>query len=230
MRVPAVRIASGPMFYAGAQLGLNTLGCCCWKRLENDEIGRFNHVFISRVAEKTAAFTLVLLEDLMKKVVESAQFAGCSKLTLLSDTGTHFRSYSTMTTYANQLMKQHRAPWNDHGLAEVAVFFGSESHFKNAADSLFSELRESMRQMSLKRDIEDDKQLVQAYRDWHEQSKAMDPTKTPCSFWLFEPKPAQPRGRVEHIQGIVATAQHTILPSVGFSFERHKEKGGDQQK
>ena len=90
------------MFYAGSILGLNTLGILLWRQ-EGGATKYWRHVFVSRIQDKSVAFTITLLERMLAQTREAGSMEGISKLQLLSDAGTRFRSYGCLGTQANQM-------------------------------------------------------------------------------------------------------------------------------
>ena len=182
VRVPQCPVSSGPMFYAGAILAVNTLGILCWRRMPDGTVKHWWVVLISRVLDKSAAFTMDQLEFLLDECKRNGTLEGISKVQLISDTGTHFRSTKVAGSCAHGLLEKVRPAINSLGL-----FFGPESHFKFKVDGFFAELREAARQTALGKDILDDKDLVQCYKDWWTEAQVADPGKWDAHFHLYEP-------------------------------------------
>ena len=122
-----VRDASGPMFYAGAIQGLNTLGALCWRLMPSGEIVKRWIVLISRIAEKTAHFTVTLLSKLIDIAKATGMFEGINRILWSSDCGTHFRSYQVLGTVSNNLLSSLRS----EGVWTMDMWWGPEAHFKN---------------------------------------------------------------------------------------------------
>ena len=141
---------------------------------------------VSRSQDRSAAFTIVQIEWLLEQCRAAGHLEGISRLQLVSDTGTHFRSYTVLATCACNLLQALRPT-----IAEIAWHFGPEAHFKNRVDGLFAELREALRQASLEGNFLEDKELVEAYQAWWASRSAQDPLKIPATFTLFEPAAAK---------------------------------------
>ena len=126
-------VESGPMFYAGSLLGINTLGILAWYLNEAGVVRRFWFCWISRIADKSAAYTMVQLQDFLVRCKELGHMSdNITKLHFVSDTGTHFRSYSVLGSMAEHLMGRLKPQ-----IAEIAVMYGPESHAKCKVDGLF---------------------------------------------------------------------------------------------
>ena len=118
------------MFYAGAILGLNTLGMEVWYRKPSGEIVAFWYTLISRVQDKSACFTLIQLEDMLSFCRSEGHLAhGQHRFHMISDTGTHFRSYAVLGSLACHFLQNLRPQ-----ISEIAVTYGPESHSKNRCD------------------------------------------------------------------------------------------------
>ena len=118
VRVPKCLVESSPMFYAGSILGLNTLGCMVWRRLPDGKIRKFWLTFVSRIADKSAAFTVVLLQRLIAECRASGDLEHISRVQIISDTGTHFRSYTVLATISHEMLQSLRP-----AIVEMNVFF-----------------------------------------------------------------------------------------------------------
>ena len=95
---------SGPMWYARARLAVTTWGCLCWGA-GVDKRG-IHKIYVSRVMDRTAAFTIALLRD----VLDGIDLSACTHINLWSDVGTHFRSYSVPESSAKSSMEASFCP------------------------------------------------------------------------------------------------------------------------
>ena len=93
---------SGPMWYAQARLAITTWGCMVWGQGVADE--NEHHIYLSRVMDRTAAFTIALLDDLLGRI----DLSGTTDILLWSDVGTHFRSYAVLGTVGIDLVDKYR--------------------------------------------------------------------------------------------------------------------------
>ena len=174
------------MFYAGSILAVDTLGFHCWVRGEDGKAKVWWLALISRVADKSASFTMIQLEFMMKKYMASGAIEGRSRLQMISDCGTHFRAYAVLGTCGHTFLESLRQQ-----IQEVCWHVLPEAHAKNAVDGLFSQLREAARTMSLVDDILSDADLCLAYETWWAHRRTIDPTKPPAEFVLYQPDRAK---------------------------------------
>ena len=98
VRIPQCAVQSFPMYYAGSLLGLNTLGVMLWKKSVSGAARCWWEVLVSRVQDKSAAFTIALLDKVMESANADGECEGVDKVQILSDTGTHYRSYAVLGT------------------------------------------------------------------------------------------------------------------------------------
>ena len=198
--MPMVPDASGPMYYAGSHLGLNTLGCRCWRRSADGGVQSWWVTFLTRILDKSAATTMELLGALFQHCLAAGQLEGLHRMQILSDTGTHFRSLSVLGTLSHQFMQM----IFKHDFHTINVWYGAESHFKNCCDGHFSELREAASQASTEQEILDELELCAVYRRWWQYRVAQDPTKEAAEFLIFEP------GREKSAVELTALKAHTL--------------------
>ena len=127
--------------------------------------------------DKSASFTIAQLRD----VLATVDWTLYDYFQLISDVGTHFRSYIVLGTLAHQIMRDFKA------IKALHVLYGPEEHSKMDVDRLFSELREAARTTSMETEIIDDADLVACYRKWWDTQTIIDPSKPKADFVLYEP-------------------------------------------
>jgi hypothetical protein len=128
--VPMCPVESSPMYYANNTLALNTLGALCWWLQANGTVHKEWRVFVTRVMDRSAAFTVCQLRSLLDEMDKSL----FDEIQIISDCGTHFRSYFILGSYAEFVLQDNR-----HWLQTINVFWRAEGHSKNPMDRLFSD-------------------------------------------------------------------------------------------
>ena len=100
--MPIGPLESGPMWYAQARLAVTTWGCLVWGQGVAAE--KEQHIYLSRVMDRTGPYTIALLDDLLGRL----DLSGTTDIQLWSDTGTHFRSYQVLGTIGVEFVNKYR--------------------------------------------------------------------------------------------------------------------------
>jgi hypothetical protein len=133
------------------------------------------YIFVSRVMERTAVFTVGLYEALLAKL----DLSSTRVLKFWSDAGTHFRNYTVLGALGVTIPEQYKL--------STAVNFGPESHFKNPADGQFAVFDNSVSDWTQRNEIHDEAQLVHALQADYELRKAQQPLLAEEKYFNFVP-------------------------------------------
>ena len=68
------------------------------------KVGKAFHIFLSRVMDRTASFSIALMKELLGQLDLSA----CTDVVIWSDAGTHFRNYAFLGTVCNEIISEHK--------------------------------------------------------------------------------------------------------------------------
>ena len=170
---------SGPMWYAQARLAVTQWAAMAWGACTAGEKEVEWHVVLSRVMDRTASFSISLIDFLLEKV----DLSGTTDLCIWSDVGTHFRNWAYLGTIAHKYPEKLKI--NTH------VKWGPEAHFKNPCDGKFGELKHALSQTTLKKTIKDVDELKLAYEHFGEFQRNSNPLLPKSNFYSFMPPPKE---------------------------------------
>lgn len=92
---------------------------------------------LSRVVEKSSAFTLCVLEQVLTTLEALGAFDGVDTVLFRSDPGPHYRCNRVLTTMGNRWVQRLRKA-NCTNMIKVRARFGCEHHAKNGVDRTFA--------------------------------------------------------------------------------------------
>jgi hypothetical protein len=173
-------VATVDEWYAPARLGVAVCGVYTWGK-GCGKRGKF-YIYVSRIVEKGAAYTLAILRDALPRIdlSDSDVFSGWS------DGGKHFRCNATIATLGIQTLREmlKQSPCEQ---PRVDNQFGVPKHFKNLCDGAFGQLKGVLKAGAAEKVIGDLPELIDLWRANHADSVARDPTVIPMEFIDFVP-------------------------------------------
>ena len=104
---------------------------------------------ISRVVEKTAAVTLMVMEDVLEYLADRKFFWDVDQVVWFSDSGPHYACLLTVSAWATRFTEMLRKKNNstslvlpgaqkNHGAISLSKYLGVEYHGKDSEDRYFS--------------------------------------------------------------------------------------------
>ena len=127
--------------------------------------------FITRVLEKGALLTALLLREALKLLAGRRTLGGVTTVWFMSDPGPHYRSSTTVCALALPLLQYLRAANGssegpgDFGRAKTAQAIGENHHSKNDEDAFLSELDGRMKEYEKGHDIMDTADVVRCMEE-----------------------------------------------------------------
>jgi hypothetical protein len=145
--VPRGPIETGPMFWANARLSITCFGAKVWGHGQGT--GSY-YCYFSRVQEKTAAFALALMFDLIGRI----SLSDATHIHVWADAGPHFRAYQFVSTLGVVVPTKYKR--------SISINFGQEHHLKGEVDAFFGRVSRYVDTLAHERMIVDTKDLVDA--------------------------------------------------------------------
>ena len=130
-------------------------------------------VFISRVVEKTALYTVLLLLEVIKILQHRWGIKGVQQAFFISDAGPHYRARTTTGGIAVPILQYLRAhngsidvsDDKDYGRAQAHICIGLEHHSKSSEDSFGGELDGRIKDWEESHDLKSTQDLMHCFRD-----------------------------------------------------------------
>jgi hypothetical protein len=160
------------MFYARAKLAISTWSCLVWGAGVSEPTW---WTYSSRVLERSAAYTLALLWDLLGRLNLSAT----TEVRSWSDAAPNFRNHDVMGTSAHQ--------FTEHFRVNVSLCWGPEAHFKNPVDGWFAGLRRRRDDAASRFLLYSLESLDKAYTEGRDESNFVHGRVQPQHFVTFWP-------------------------------------------
>ena len=135
-------------------MGYSTHGSIVWSK--DDPIGHV-YLYLSRVVEKTAAFTTKVIDALLLQLEADGLLRGTPEVVHWSDCGIHYRAAFLLGAFANNFPQRHKKSFH--------IKFGLEKHFKSWMDGIFGEMDCRIRGVETNRMLREVDDLVKVYRE-----------------------------------------------------------------
>ena len=190
MSVPLGPVEIASQWYAHNRLGVTTLisqtwGCGIDGPSPPGEPCRVSHITLSRVIEKPALLSTILVKGVIEDVFGPALRAGrLQGLCLISDCGRHFFSQRFLDFTLFQVPDTYRV--------NTSTNFGLQYHLKSCCDGIGGTLHTYRREYCLKNEIGDLIDLKRCYDVVSQRSSELSPTipRMMCSIVMPESKGA----------------------------------------